>query len=232
MLSTDVLDLHCISWTLQTSLDGRVRLPTLNYLAVTPLSEHSPTLLADCFDILISCVKVIDGEVVITQGMEKFVTPTALCCLCTLSHLISLHPEPGVMYLEDVWWQYFIGFPYQAHFHTLPSSYTLELIRAILFRWSPRWENYELSNDEHVGIAYALAKVSPFRCRWKRTGVPCWILRFVLHSLSRSPPPPTSVIVDCLSIIAIDLGCDISIPENFVARYVCNLWVPTSLTKN
>ena len=40
--------------------------------------------------------------------------------------------------------------------------------------------------------------------------VPRWTLRFALHSLSLYPMPPTSAIADCLSIIAIDLGCDVS----------------------
>ena len=41
-----------------------------------------------------------------------------------------------------------------------------------------------------------------------RGKVPRWIIRFALHSLSLDPLPPTAVIVDCLSIVATDLGCD------------------------
>ena len=37
--------------------------------------------------------------------------------------------------------------------------------------------------------------------------VPRWLLSFALRFLSQDPPPPTPVIVSCLSIIAIDLGC-------------------------
>ena len=40
--------------------------------------------------------------------------------------------------------------------------------------------------------------------------VPFRILHFVLHSLSFDPPPPMPVVADCLSTIAIDLGCDVS----------------------
>lgn len=44
--------------------------------------------------------------------------------------------------------------------------------------------------------------------------VPRWMLRSVLHSLSLNPPPPTPVIVNCLLIIAIDLGCNVSSTRN------------------
>ena len=40
-----MLDQRCISWTLRTSLDGPVRLSTLNYLATTTLVDTTPTLL-------------------------------------------------------------------------------------------------------------------------------------------------------------------------------------------
>ena len=64
--------------------------------------------------------------------------------------------------------------------------------------------------------------------------VPRWILRFVLHTLSLNPPPPASVIVNCLLIIAIDLGCDVSITRSVTLdqRYVCVNHVWVSLTKN
>ena len=51
-----MLDLHCISWTLRTSLNGPIRLSALNYLATTILAHFDSTLVADCFDILIGCI--------------------------------------------------------------------------------------------------------------------------------------------------------------------------------
>ena len=53
-----VMDLHCISWTLRTSLDRSVRLAALNYLTTMTLADFDPTVVVDCFDILISCIKV------------------------------------------------------------------------------------------------------------------------------------------------------------------------------
>ena len=76
-----LLDLHCILWTLQTSLDGPVRLSTLNYLATATLVEFDPILVVDCFNILLGCFKVIDGKAVTAQGMEELAVVSSTCCL-------------------------------------------------------------------------------------------------------------------------------------------------------
>ena len=209
-----VLDLRCISWTLQTSLDGPVRLSTLNYLATTTLADFDPTLVADCLNILASCVKVINEKAVITQGTERLAPATALCCLRTLSHLTVT--DPMLMTLDSVRQQYDRAFPPGTDFNALPFSHILGPIHGILHpnnqfpHWLfPLWEDYKPSSNEHTVVAHALAKVAWF---WRRQGrdekVPRCLLRFVLHSLSQTPLPLTSVVADCLSIIAADLGCD------------------------
>ena len=219
---TGVLDQYCISWTLRTSLDGPVRLLTLNYLATTALVDLDPTLVADCLDILFSCLKVINGKVVITQGMEELATLSALCSLHTLSHLAATDPTTRV--LENTRQRYARFFRSLTNFDGLPISYPLSAMHGIFYRvlcyprfrvgiWGSlrqaQWESYEPSSNEHAIVARALAVVARFEYQSGGRGkVPRWLLRFALHSMSRSPPPSTSVTVDCLSIIAIDLGCD------------------------
>ena len=70
----------------------------------------------------------------------------------------------------------------------------------------------------------------------KHRKVPRWFLRFALHSLSLDPPPPASVVADCLSIIATDLDCDVSDPgfttSDEAVRYVYVLQITTTLTLN
>ena len=75
--------------------------------------------------------------------------------------------------------------------------------------WRVQWEKYKPSGDEQIVVASALAKLARFE--YRRRGhrkVPRWLLRFAFHSLSQQPLPPASVLIDCLSIIAIDLGCN------------------------
>ena len=213
-LQTAALDLRCISWTLQTSLHEQDRLSTLNYLARTPLVDPDPTLVADCFDILIGCIRVINGKAVITQGMEQLAAVAVLCCLHTLSHLMVADPNPRT--LGKVRQQYVGAFSGETDFDDLPLSHTLGAIHRVFhpgirssLRQPPQWENRSLSSDEHITVACALTKIARFSHRTRPWGVvPRWLLRFSLHSLSQSPLPPTSAVVSCLSIIAIDLHCD------------------------
>ena len=248
---TAALDMHCISWTLRTSLDGPVRLSVLNYLATKTLTDLDPTLVVDCFNIFLGCVKVADSHVTITQGLEQLARGAALCFLQTLSHLAAINPTSRV--LEDVSHRYTTAFPLWANFDDLPFSHTLTTIhrvfyqarreqitrefRGILFKevtwWRVRWEDYKLFNNEHTTLARALTKLAQFECQRRQHGkVPRWLLRFALHFLSQDPLPPTSVIADCLSIIAIDLDCtfpDAMAPDERCV-HICQM--STSLTKN
>ena len=237
---TILLDLHCILWTLQTSLDGPVRLPTLKYLATIPLVDFDPTLVMDCFDILFSCVKTIDGKLVIAQGMGQLATTSSLCCLQTLSHLLATDSSSGV--LEDTCMSYARAFQFSSDLDSLPFSYILRIIHRISRRhitpqfWRKtlpllQWEGYGPPSSEYASVAHALAEVSRFEYQWKKGDtVPCWILRFVFHSLSQSPLPPATVVVDCLTIIAIGLDCDTSSVRASGERYVCILHISTFLT--
>ena len=214
---TALLDLRCISWTLQTSLDAPVRLSTLNYLASAALANFDPSLVVNCFNVLFGCVRVVYGQVVITQGMEQLVAVTSMCCLQTLSHLMAMDPTSRV--LEDTYRRCRRAFPFTIYLDNLPFSHTLYIIHHLSFREIPgqngretrrqiQWEGYEPPNTEHVIVAHALVNIGWYK--YQRRGyerIPCWILRFVLYSLSQHPPPPTSIIVDSLAIIAIALGC-------------------------
>ena len=134
-----------------------------------------------------------------------------------LPHLI----DTGSRVYEDARQRYTRAFPAETRFDHLTVPYTLAIIHSVFYSGphsrishrfevgkSMEWEAYEPSNDEHTIITQALTMVSrQFKSlRGRRVKVPRWILRFALHSLSRSPPP--SVVVSCLTIIAIDLGYD------------------------
>ena len=97
-----VLDLRCILWMLQTSLDKTVHLATLKHLAaMTKLAKFDPTLVKDCFNAFIGCITMdADNQVVIVQGLEEFATVSALCFFSAISHLLLVDPTSSV--LEDI----------------------------------------------------------------------------------------------------------------------------------
>ena len=210
------LDLKHILWMFRSSLDNSVYLSTLEFLTtVVVLDDFDPTLVVDCFNILTSCIEVIDGTVVIIKGLEQLTAVSAMCFLHTFSHLSVVDPASCI--LGDVGQHYGPVFPPGVNFRDFPFYHSLGAIHRVLNSdWGCRqqarieWQDYKPSSHEHTIFACALAKLaqSEYQRRdgWEKK-VPRWILRFVLHSLSLDPPPPTPVIVHCLSIIAIDLGC-------------------------
>ena len=219
---TTLLDLHCTSWILQTSLDKDHHLSAMEHLVtMLALSNLDPSLVTLCFSTLISCVKVADGTVMVTQGLEKLATLSTVCLLYTLSHLSVMGSSSGV--LVDVRQQYVRTFPLNIKFNGLPFCHVFGVIHSTLHQvwrrldWEGlqighqqvQWIDYRLPAWEDIALSYSLTKFAQSDYQ-RRRKVPCWILHFVLHTLSMVPLPSTLIVVNCLSIIAISLGCDIS----------------------
>ena len=233
------LDLRCISWMLQTSLDKAIRLSALEHLAplISMPTNFNPALTAYCFDVFISCVNVGNRELVVMQGLEQLATISALCFFHAISHLAVTDPASSV--LKDVSQRYTRVFPADIDFRGLRFSHTMNTIHRIFIRivehQSLEWYAYQPPGDEHTTVSNALVRLAQFR--YQGTGqakVPRSILRFALHSLSLNPQPPTSVVADCLSIIAIDLGCDVSNTWTTISdeRCVHTSQISTVLTLN
>ena len=236
---TSTLDLHCISWMLRTSLDEEVRLSTLKYLEslMTTPTNSNPVLVVYCFNVFAGCINTSDRKVVVTQGLERLAAASALCLFYTVSHLSVMDPTSSV--LKDISQRYAKIFPAGVDFHNHTFTHTMNAIHRVFIRSVDRqrfnWGDYKPPSDEYIVVAQTLVQLAQFGYqRTHRTKVPRLILRFALYSLSQDPPPPTLVIADCLSIIAIDLGCDVSNTgaATLDERCVHPLRIVTSLTLN
>ena len=214
---TIALDVRCVSWMLQTSLDKKVHLSAMKYLAtMITLADFDPALVSGCFDVFVGCIKVnvSNNKVAVVQGLETLAAVSAMCFLRTL-HQLSV-ADPGSSVLKDVRKRYNKTFTDDPDFDGLPFIYTITKIHALVDRsWDPsfiRWgADCTPSSQERISFTRSVAEVA--RVVYRRTRhqkIPRWTLRFAVHSLSLDPIPPTSAIADCLSIIAIDLGCDVS----------------------
>ena len=230
------LDLRCILWILQTSFDKSVFLSTLKYLAtITEFINLDPALVIACFDIFAECISVSNRKLVITQGLEQLATVSARCFLHTFRHLSATDPNSNV--LIDLRRRYDLIVPPDPDFRGLPFYRTMTKIHALVDQnWDPRpvqWTDYSSSHQELTPFARHMVDIA--QAEYQQTQnkkVPCWILRFALHFLSLDPLSPTSVIADCLTIIAIALDRDpigVSISDE---GYICSvLRVSTVLTK-
>ena len=209
-------DFRCVSWMLQTSLDRVVHLAALKHLATTTtLAGFDPTIIVDCFNTFISCFSAIGNQMVVAQGLEQLAAVSTLCFFNTISHILVLDPSSSV--LEVVGQRYAKVFPTHADFHRVHQfPHTLGAIHNLfrLRHGGPKtfqWIAYKPSAHEHTIVAHNLVKLALLEYeRTEQMKIPRWILRFASHSLSLDPLPPTSVIASCLSIVAIDLGCDLS----------------------
>ena len=213
-----LLDIHCISWILQTSLDKDDHLSATEYLVtMVEIPGFDPALVAGCFSAFASCIKVTNGDPVVTQGLEQPATMSATCLLHTLSYLLVTDPMSSI--IGDIRHQYNRVFPPETNFKDFPFYHILYTIHKLLnpgqeyLPWDGiEWWKYRLPDYEHTIVAHALTKLAKSEYKRRRHSkgkkVPRWILRFVLYSLSLDPLPSTPVMINCLLIIAIDLDCD------------------------
>ena len=209
---TIVQDLPCISWILQTSLDNAVRLPTLKHLTTMEIPPNfDPTLVAGCFGAFIGCIDVRNHKVVVVQGLEELATLSATCFLRTLHHLSLVDPTSSV--LADVRQRYNKIFPFGIELRSLSFYSTMAKIHDLLDS-NAEWGDYGPYTRGHIPAARDMAEAARVESRTvvlhRPRNVPDRTLHFAFRFLSLHPPPPMPVIVDCLSIIAIDLGCDVS----------------------
>ena len=243
---TTALDLRCISWMLQTSLDKVVHLSTLKHLTtMVTLVNVDPTLTTDCFNALTTCTKVAERdryraspEVVVVQGLEQLATVAALGLFNTISHILGA--DPASRTLEDLRRRYTKAFPAKVYFPNHQFYHIMNAIHCSFFQSRQRqpfeWSDYEPSAQELAMVSHNLVNLARFEYqRTQPTKVPRWILRFALRYLSLDPPPQTSVVINCLSIVAIGLGCDVpntGPPASTNERCVCTLRIDITLTQN
>ena len=219
------LDLQCISWMLRTSLDKAVHLSTLKHLTtMMPLTNFDPTLIMDCFNAFVGCINVCKHKAAIVEGLEQLAVLSAMCFLRAFHHLSTVDPTSSIA--EDVRKHHKKAFPVGTDFGGLLWYCTLTkvygLVNQNLNLRHTQWDDFGLSTQQHIPIVQAVVEAA--QAEYQRTQpqkVPRRVLHFTLCSLSMYPPPPTSIIANCLMIIAIDLGCDMSsIRTTSLDRYV------------
>ena len=221
---TITMDLQCILWILQASLDKVVHLSAFKHLtSMQELARFHPTLVPACFNIFARCISISNGKVVIMQGLEQLATVSANALFRTLHHLTIMDPTSSD--LADLQRRYYDVFPSELDFTGLPFHSTMTKIHALAGRFGdPRdikWHNYRMTIQEHIPFAQRMVQVAQEGYQQTpRRKVPRWILRSALYFLSLAHVSPPSVIADCLTIIAIDLDCDVINTVILDDRYV------------
>ena len=214
------LNFHCILWMLQTSLDRRVILSALRSLElVVELPGFKTAIAVECFNILVGCISVSnEGRVVVLRGSEELAESVTTCLLGGLSHLVIMDPASKV--LEEMRQRFRRLFPSMTDLQDLPFNHTLRAVTGLLYRHDYHenlgWKVGKSSTLENIVLVNSVVRVV-----WSRYQVPDdWMEAPHWGSCSRfdyllqDPQLPASVIAHCLSIVAIELGCDV--PESDV----------------
>lgn len=211
------LDFRCSFWMLQISSDKAIKVTTLNFLGtILSLagfnSSINSAVVAGCFNIFSGCfVTRDDGVAVVTRGSEQLAGISAMCLLRAFSSLSIMEPASAV--IRNVRQQYARAFPSGVDLRGLPRPTVISAVHHLFAgprdRTEINWRNYNPTIDELIPFSRALAQAA--QSEYHRGGgqlkVPQWLICFALRFLSQGQLPPTSVVVDCLTIIAIDLGC-------------------------
>jgi len=222
------LDFRCIYWMLRTSLDKITNVSTLNYLeTILTLPGIDSAVVVDCFNIFSNCVVVDNRHVAtVSRGSEQLAEISATCFLRAFSSLWSREPTSSV--LIDVRQRCNRVFSSQVDLRGHPCHITVGAIHDLFAprrsRSNINWGGYNPSTNDLIPFARALAQAA--HAEYHRGGrgepkVPRWLVRFALRFLSQDPLPPISVVVDCLTIVATDMGCNVPDTDTVVPDEEC-----------
>lgn len=173
-----------------------------------------PTFVAECFDVLVGSTHISGAQMVAAQGREQFATMFAM--YFAYSFLRLLHMDPASTAITNFRYHYKEIFPRTADSEETPFHRSLVMIYAFVTkRWNRNqtWKDADRPLDQNPPFL-ARYLVGVAQVGYQQTGyekVPRWILRLALDSLSLDPQPPAFVVVECLTIIAIDIGCDVAV---------------------
>ena len=146
------------------------------------------------------------------QGLGQLATASIDGFFRTLSQLTTMDQTSG--HQAELQRLYNEVLPSEVDFTDLPFHSTMIKIHALAGRFGNprdiRWYRQRLSIQEHISFAQRMVQAAQEGYRHtQHRKVHRWILRSSVYPLSLGPLASASVIADCLTIVAIDLGCDI-----------------------
>ena len=171
-----------------------------------------PIRVVDCFDVFIGCIIVRDGKVGIIKGLDQLTTVSADGLFRTVHDLMVMDPTSSI--LVELYRRYNTVFPAKVDFTGLPFYPTMTAVHSLIDRFgNPRyvwWSNNRLPGQDHIPLSRRMVEAAQVRYRQTHyRKVPRWMLRSALHFLFLGPLSPASAVADYLTIVAIDIGCNV-----------------------
>ena len=187
-----------------------VLLPLIAQQLEAKIEDRDQALVKNRFSILAICIRISNERATITQGLGQLAAASVGCIFHTLYHLTATGP---LIIPEDIYRDYCKVVPHRTLFTGLPFHHKMIMVHAfIIGEWSSRymWCNEDRPSDhEHIRFAQGIAELA-WVIYQQHQNVPSWIFGFTFNSLFLDPLPSPSIVANCLKVIAISLGCDVS----------------------
>ena len=216
------LDFHCASWILQTSSDITIKQLALKFLKEILLpsrlnSSINSALFVESFNVFINCFFLgHPDQIPIANGLEELAETSAMCVLLTYPSVSATEATPAV--IRDVDHRYEKIFPDNRHWSLQSSPASVNALQGVLgggwIGGDVDWRSYNPPMDELTTFSRTLGRLAQFKYRTRYPSIANWLIQFAIRFLSQKPLPPTSVVVDCLMLIATDLKCNIPDANN------------------
>jgi len=211
-----VLDSNCIAWMFEMSMDADVIMAIMRFIPeVVWHASIRATPLERLYDTVLECFDRSSGRPVVIPKLRNkaYLSAKALLHLAiqrkcigdesdkaVFKSISSRHPIMGSRHYEG----------------DSDLEATLGIIDRIFGDFEPMyWQNFSFTIPHHAWMGHILLYRAWDVLR-KAEPLPDDIKDFILHSLRLEPPPPATIVADCLLIVGLVLGIKLHLDDLLV----------------
>jgi hypothetical protein len=213
-----VLDSNCIAWMFEMSRDMDAIMAILRFIpeVVWHTGIHT-TPLERLYDTLVECIDRSSGHPKVFPKLKD---------KAYLAAKALLHLTIQRKWIGDEYDAYAFKSISMRHLLMGPQSYegdsdltsTLGIIDCVFGGFAPMdWQHFSFTPTHHAWMGHILLYSAWDILGRCRQPLPDDIKQFILHSFRSEPPPPTSVIADCLFVISLILEIPLHVDDLAIA---------------
>jgi len=216
-----VLDSKCITWMFDTSMDADATMAIMRFIPeVVWHAGIRTTPLERIYDTVLERFDRSSGRPILIPKLREvtYLSAKALLHLAIQRQCIGNETDKAVFKsISDrhliMWSGHYEG--------DSDLEVTLGIIDRVFGDSEPmHWQNFTFTIPHHIWMGHILL-YRAWDILGKGVPLPDYIREFVLHSLRLEPPPPATVVADCLFIVGLVLGIKLHIADLFVADKGC-----------
>jgi len=210
-----VLDSKCITWMFNTSMDADATMAIMKFIPeVVWHAGIRTTPLERIYDTILERFDPSSGRPILIPKLREATYLSAKALLHLVIQRQCIGNESDRVVFNSILVRHLtMGFG----FYDSDLEVTLGIIDRIFRNSKPMdWQTFSFTIPHHTWMGHILL-YHAWDILGKGEPLPNYIREFVLHSLQLEPPPPTTIVADCLFIIGLILGIQLHITDLFVA---------------